>query len=110
MSRVPTVLPGPAPAPPPAPALECLHRSPPLTPSVFYRSRRPLLVGIGALLAFLAVAAASASASLLLVWDLPIQRAVESSRNGSLDVFFRNVSLLASTTGVLVLAPVLFAL
>jgi undecaprenyl-diphosphatase len=106
MSAVPAVLPRPAPALVP----ECLHSRPPLTPATFYRTRRPLLVAIGALLTFLAIAAASASASVLLVWDLPIQRAVESSRTGTLSVFFRNVSLLASTTGVLVLAPVLFAI
>jgi undecaprenyl-diphosphatase len=106
MTAVPTLLPNHA----PSPAAECLHRSPPLTPSAFYRNRLPLLAGIGALLAFLAIAAVSASGSLLLVWDQPIQRAVEASRNATLDSFFLTVSGLAATSAVLVFAPLLFAL
>jgi undecaprenyl-diphosphatase len=94
----------------PVRAKPSLHGSPPATPSSFYRNRRPLLVAIGALFAFLAVAAASASGSLLLVWDEPIQRAVESSRTAFLDSFFLAVSGLAATSAVLVLAPLLFAL
>jgi undecaprenyl-diphosphatase len=94
----------------PALAVRCLHRNPPTTPSAFYRERLPLLAAVGTLFAFLAVAAAAASGRLLLVWDKPIQRAVESSRSAALDSFFSEVSGLASTRTVLILAPLLFVL
>src|SRR5262245_4987207 len=85
----------------------CLHRNPPVTPAGFYRTRLPLLAVIGVLFAFFAIAAASASAWLLLHWDEPIQRWVESQRTDGLDTFFRQVSGLASTRTVIVLAPLL---
>ena len=88
----------------------CLHRNPPATPAAFYRNRLPLLLAIGALFAFFAIAAATASGWLLLRWDEPIQRWVESQRTDGLDTFFREVSGLASTRDVLILAPLLAAL
>ena len=94
----------------PPTAIPCLHRNPPLTPSAFYRNRLPLLAAVGALFAFLAVAAVAASSWLLLHWDEPIQRWVESSRNPSLDRFFSEVSGLANTSAVLVLGPLFVAL
>ena len=94
----------------PRAAAPCLHRNPPITPVGFYRTRLPLLAAIGALFAFCAIAAASASGSLLLRWDEPIQRWVESSRTPGLDTFFSNVSGLASTRTVLVLGPLLVLL
>jgi undecaprenyl-diphosphatase len=88
----------------------CLHRNPPATPAGFYRNRLPLLLAIGTLFAFFAIAAAIASGWLLLHWDEPIQRWVESQRTDDLDRFFRQMSGLASTRYVLVLAPLLAVL
>jgi undecaprenyl-diphosphatase len=67
-------------------------------------------VAVGVLFAFFAIAAATASGWLLLRWDEPIQRWVESQRTDDLDAFFRQVSGLASTRDVLVLAPLLAVL
>jgi undecaprenyl-diphosphatase len=79
----------------------CLHCHPPATPRSFYRDRRPLLVAIGALFAFLGAAAAIRNAWLPLRWDLPIQRFVESQRTDALDTFFLAVSRFGSTIVVL---------
>jgi undecaprenyl-diphosphatase len=87
-----------------------LHRSPPMTPSSFYASRRRLLVGIGLLFAFVAVAAAVHHAWLLERWDLPIQRFVEGHRNPALDTAFRLLSRSGSTAVVVSGAAVLAAL
>src|SRR5262245_31128201 len=94
----------------PRSAERCLHRNPPATPSGFYRTRLPLLIVVGVLFAFFAIAASIASGWLLLHWDEPIQRWVESQRTDDLDTFFRQVSGLASTRYVLVLAPLLAVL
>src|SRR5262245_20684549 len=60
----------------PAPG-PCLHQHPPITPGAFFREHRHLLLAIGAVFGFLAVAAAVADGWLLLRWDEPIQRFVE---------------------------------
>jgi undecaprenyl-diphosphatase len=88
----------------------CLHCRPPVTPASFYRGRRPLLVAIGALFAFLAVSAAIANAWLPLRWDLPIQDWVEAHRTQGLDTFFLTMSRFGSTMVVLSAGAVLAAL
>ena len=89
---------------------QCLHCHPPLTPSSFYRGRRPLLVLIGAVFAFLAVSAAIANAWLPMRWDLPIQEWVEAHRTAALDTFFLGVSRFGSTVIVLSAGALLAAL
>ena len=78
-----------------------VHFHPPLSPTAFFRQRRPLLVALGVVFALLAVAAIVASGQLLLVWDEPIQRSVESNRTGVLDDIFLRLSFLGSTVFVL---------
>jgi undecaprenyl-diphosphatase len=82
-------------------ARPCLHCHPPATPASFYQHRRPLLVAIGALFAFLGAAAAIHNAWLPLRWDEPIQRFVEANRTEHLDTFFLFVSRFGSTMIVL---------
>ena len=88
----------------------CLHCHPPATPASFYRGRRPLLVAIGALFAFLAVSAAIANAWLPLRWDLPIQEWVVAHRTQTLDTFFLTISRFGSTMVVLGAGALLAAL
>jgi undecaprenyl-diphosphatase len=85
----------------------CLHRNPPTTPSSLFAPRRPLLAGIMAAFGLLAVAAVIADAWLLLHWDEPFQRLVESNRNDGWDIFFRLASRGGSTIVVLTLGPLL---
>jgi len=80
----------------------CLHRSPPLTPSQFYRERKVVLLSLGVAFLLCALAASIASGWLLLHWDQPIQRLVEDNRGPVLDRIFRTASFLGST-------PVVFA-
>jgi undecaprenyl-diphosphatase len=89
------------PSAPGAPPRPCLHRHPPASPSSFFREHRPVLVAIGAVFAFLALAATIANGWLLLRWDEPIQRFVETHRSGVLDTFFLTVSRFGSTMVVL---------
>jgi undecaprenyl-diphosphatase len=87
-----------------APAIStlcCTHHHPPLTPSGFYRDRPRMMWLLGGIFAFLAIAAAVGSSGLLLTWDEPVQRFVESSRTPALDTFFLGVSRLGSTVTVL---------
>jgi undecaprenyl-diphosphatase len=88
----------------------CLHRHPPLTPASFYAPRRPLLLALGALFAVLAATAILTSSRFLLTWDEPITLWIVEHRTGPLDVFFRSVSRLASTTTIFVLGPLLVIL
>jgi undecaprenyl-diphosphatase len=90
----------------PAPA-PCLHLNPPVTPSSFFASRRRLLVGIVVAFAFLGVAAATANGWLLLHWDEPVQRFVESNRSDGWDTAFRIASRFGSTIIVLTVGPLL---
>lgn len=80
-----------------------VHAEPPLTPSSLLQVRRGLLAGLGLLLAVLATAAAFRNGKVLLLWDEPIQRWVESNRTSTLDDLFRNVSRLGSTIPILTL-------
>jgi undecaprenyl-diphosphatase len=73
-----------------------------MTPSSFYASRRWLLVAIGVLFGFLAVAAAVHEAWLLARWDLPIQRFVEAHRSATLDTVFRVFSRFGSTVVIVI--------
>ena len=82
----------------------CLHRSPPLTPSQFYRERKVVLLSLGVAFVAAAVAASIASGWLLLHWDEPIQRLVEDNRGPVLDRVFRTASLLGSTLVVFAVA------
>ncbi len=91
MSVPPTVL-----APPP-----CLHLDPPATPSSFFADRRRLLIGVIAAFGFLAASAAISNAWLLMQWDKPIQKFIESNRNGTLDTVFLTASRFGSTIVVL---------
>jgi undecaprenyl-diphosphatase len=79
----------------------CTHHHPPLTPTGFCRDRPRVIWLLGALFAFLAIAAAVGSSGLLLTWDEPVQRFVESSRTPALDTFFLAVSRFGSTVTVL---------
>jgi undecaprenyl-diphosphatase len=80
-----------------------VHAEPPLTPSSLLQVRRGLLAGLGLLLTVLATAAAFRNGKVLLLWDEPIQRWVESNRTSTLDDFFRSVSRLGSTIPILTL-------
>jgi undecaprenyl-diphosphatase len=64
------------------------------------------MLALGALLIALAMAAAMQSGQVLLTWDEPIQRAVESNRGSTVDQIFLSISLLGSTVPVLVLGSV----
>lgn len=88
-------------------AAACLHCDPPLTPAGVFAGRRPLLAGLGVLFVALALAALVAAGALLLTWDEPIQRFVESNRTELADTIFRRISFLGSTKTVLVLGTVL---
>ena len=80
-----------------------LHHLPPFTPQGLYGHRREILIGLGSVFAFLAIAAKSAHGTLLLTWDEPIQRYVEGSRTAALTSFFMTVSALGSTKAVIAL-------
>jgi undecaprenyl-diphosphatase len=88
----------------------CTHHHPPLTPSGFYRDRRHILVLLGGVFTFLALAAMLGSSGVLLTWDEPVQRFVESQRTPALDTFFLGVSRFGSTVTVLALAGALVLL
>jgi undecaprenyl-diphosphatase len=66
-----------------------------------------VLFGLGILFVSMAVAGLVSGGALLLVWDEPIQRAVEASRTSLFDGVFRRVSFLGSTVAVLTLGTVL---
>jgi undecaprenyl-diphosphatase len=68
-----------------------------------------LLAVIGAVLGFLALGAMVQSGWLLLRWDRPIQRFVESNRGEDLNAFFLTASRFGSTFVVLALGAVLSA-
>ncbi|HEX5616592.1 MAG TPA: phosphatase PAP2 family protein [Acidimicrobiia bacterium] len=80
-----------------------LHRTPPFTPQGLYGHRREILIGLGSLFAFLAIAAKTAHGTLLLTWDEPIQHWVEGSRTAAWTSFFMTASALGSTKAVLAL-------
>jgi undecaprenyl-diphosphatase len=84
-----------------------LHHAPPLTVSAFFARRRWLLVLIGGTFLFLAFAAAIRSGAVLLTWDEPIQKAVESRRGQGWDTFFSTASRFGSTLVVLTLGGLL---
>ena len=77
-----------------------------MTPASALLPRRRLVATLALLLVFLAAGAAIAGGQLLLTWDEPIQRAVESSRTANLDQFFLTVSRLGSTVVVLALGGI----
>jgi undecaprenyl-diphosphatase len=90
-----------------------LHGHPPLTPAAVllrFQITVPLLVGG---FVFLAVAASISDASLLLVWDEPVQRAVENARTPWLDTVVKAISQLGGTSiaviGLLVLLVLVLA-
>jgi undecaprenyl-diphosphatase len=76
---------------------------PPLSPASVLLPRRWLLLTLGVALAMLAVAAAARGGQVLLTWDEPIQRGIESNRTGFLDQFFLTMSRFGSTIPVLIL-------
>jgi undecaprenyl-diphosphatase len=88
----------------------CLHCHPPATPAGVFRHHRALLGVLAALFVALAIAARVDGGALLLTWDEPIQRAVESGRTATADAAFRRISFLGSTRAVLVLGTVLTVL
>lgn len=92
------------------PARPCLHAHPPVTPSAFFRDRRPVLVAIAALFGFLALGAAVENGWLLLRWDEPVQRFVEANRTETLDRFFLTMSRFGSTIFVFPLGALLTVL
>jgi undecaprenyl-diphosphatase len=80
-----------------------VHATMPATPSSVLLSRPRLVLGLVALFAVLAFAAAAWGGQVLLTWDEPIQRGVEARRTSALDEMFLTVSRLGSTIPVLVL-------
>ena len=80
-----------------------VHADMPCTPRSVLLPRRNLLFLLGALLTTLAAAAALRGGEVLLLWDEPIQRAVEARRNPTLDQVFLGLSRLGSTVPVMVL-------
>jgi len=84
-----------------------VHADPPVTPVSVLLPRRRLLIALGVLLGALIIAAATANGQLLLTWDEPIQRTVESHRTGDLDLFFRTMSRFGSTIPVLLCGSLL---
>jgi undecaprenyl-diphosphatase len=101
---------GATPVAAPHEAFCCTHHHPPLTPAGFYRDRKVFLGFLAGLFLFLALSAVISSGWLLLTWDEPIQRFVESSRTPALDRFFLGVSRLGSTVIVIVLGTAAVAL
>jgi undecaprenyl-diphosphatase len=87
-----------------------LHAHPPMTPWSFFSTRRSLLFGLVGLFLALATGALVANSWLLLQWDEPVQRFVESHRTEHLDSFFRLASRMGSTIVVLSVGAVLSAL
>ena len=87
----------------------CLHCVPPTSPSRFFARRPGLLPVLGVVLVLAAVGAWISGGAVLLTWDEPIQRFVESHRTDLGDDLFRGISLLGSTKAVLVLGPLLAA-
>jgi len=87
----------------------CLHCEPPLTPARFFAHRR-LRTGLAIVFVALAIAALVDNAAVLLTWDEPIQRAVESRRTAVADGIFRAISFLGSTRTVFPLGCLLAAL
>jgi undecaprenyl-diphosphatase len=85
----------------------CLHCAPPLTPAGVFVGRPRLLGALALLFLALAVAALVDHGALLLTWDEPIQRIVESNRSPFADTLFRRISFFGSTRTVLVLGSVL---
>src|SRR5690606_24721507 len=83
-----------------------LHAELPATPSSVLLSRPRLVAGLFAAFVTLATGAALWGGELLLTWDEPIQRSVESRRTAFLDDLFLNISRLGSTIPVLVLGAV----
>lgn len=82
-----------------------LHHAPPFTPRALY-GRRTLVIALGAVLLFLAAAAAVENAALLRLWDEPIQRLVEGERSEAGNTFFSTVSRLGSTPVILTLGAI----
>jgi undecaprenyl-diphosphatase len=80
-----------------------VHHAPPATPCSVLLPRPRLLTALGVLLGLLAVAAAMGGGQILLTWDEPIQRWVESNRTPTLDDVFLTISRFGSTIPVLVL-------
>jgi undecaprenyl-diphosphatase len=85
------------------------HRSPPTTPSSFYRGRWPLLIALGCLFGILAVAVAVHRGWLPLRWDLPIERFAQRHRSNELTRFFLATSRLGSTVVVFTVSASLAA-
>jgi undecaprenyl-diphosphatase len=83
-----------------------VHGTLPATPCSILLPRPRVMLALGALLIALAMAAAMQSGQVLLTWDEPIQRAVESNRGSTVDQIFLSISLLGSTVPVLVLGSV----
>lgn len=86
------------------------HGHPPLTPAAVLMRLPftvPLLLGVFVLLA---LAASRSDGSLLLTWDLPVQRAVEGARTGWLNTTVKGISQLGGTTFVVVGLAVLLTL
>jgi undecaprenyl-diphosphatase len=87
-----------------------VHALLPVTPASLFARRRGVLVALGILLAAFASAAVLRDGQLLLTWDEPIQRGVESNRTSALDQFFLTVSRFGSTIPVLSLGALTAAL
>lgn len=95
---------------PGAAASRRLHGSPPHTPAALLLRSRVTVPAIVVAFVALALAAAIGGGALLLVWDEPIQRWVESHRTPALDGFFLFMSRFGSTVVVVIGLAVLLAL
>lgn len=94
-------------SPPATRGSRCLHCDPPLTPASVLGRRPLLVVALAGLFVMLAIAAWLNDGWLLLRWDEPIQRMVESARTESATAIVKRISFLGSTVTVLSLGTVL---
>ena len=75
---------------------ESLHRDPPFTPRGLLLRHPALIWIVAGLSLLLAAAAAFDHGSVLLIWDEPIQRWIESHRSSRLETMFRGFSRMGS--------------
>jgi undecaprenyl-diphosphatase len=88
---------------------DSLHLDPPTSPRSLLLSHPALVWVVAGISLLLAIAAAVDGGSLLLVWDEPIQRWVESRRTDDLETVFRSFSRMGSNIVVFASFAVILA-